>query len=46
MSGECRLHREQKMTKGDRVLFLVMVGVVAIGIAATLEFAHLGWIVL
>lgn len=45
MSGERRLHRE-RMTKEDRVLFVVMVGVVALGIAATLEFVHLGWLAL
>jgi hypothetical protein len=45
MSIPHRFDREQEPTevKRDRVLFLVF-GLVAFGIAASLMFAHYGWI--
>jgi hypothetical protein len=45
MSGERRLHREQKPTKAkrDHLLFVLVIGFIALGIAISLVFARFGW---
>jgi hypothetical protein len=43
MSGQRRLHREQKSAQRRGRLFFWMLGFVALGVAITLLFAYFGW---